>query len=306
MGSSQQAPQLIDHTGGPTILRLAVGRELRRWREASGVSREAAGYAIRASDSKISRMELGRVGFKERDLADLLALYQVPDPQRAALLSLAAQANAPGWWHRYHDVHPKWFQFYLGLEGGASTVQSYEVQFVPGLLQTRQYAEAVVRLGHPDAASEEVARRVELRLARQQALNRPPPAHLWVVVDEAALRRPVGGPAVMRAQLQALIEAAARPHVTLQVMPFLAGGHAAAGGAFTLLRFTDPDLSDVVYLEQLTGALYVEQPAEVAAYHTVWERLCADAVTPELTIDLLSDLLAADGGAATPQHPPRR
>lgn len=251
---------------------------------------------IRASDSKISRMELGRVGFKERDLVDLLTLYRVPEPQREALLSLARQANQPGWWHRYHDVHPKWFEFYLGLEGGAATICSYEVQFVPGLLQTRRYADAVIRLGHAAAQSEALARRVQLRLARQRVLVRPKPAHLWAVVDEAALRRPAGGPEVMRAQLVALIEAAARPNVTLQVMPFRAGGHAAAGGAFTLLRFADPELSDVVYMEQLTGALYVERPDEVAAYRAVWERLCAEAAPPERTVDILRHLLATVGG----------
>src|SRR5436305_526778 len=155
--------------GGPTVLRILLGTQLRRLREAKGVTREDAGWEIRGSESKISRMELGRVGFKERDVADLLTLYGVHDPtERDALLNLARQANNPGWWHRYSDVLPTWFQSYLGLESSAALIRTYEVQFVPGLLQTPDYARAVIQLGHRRAPTDEVDRRVSVRMTRQE------------------------------------------------------------------------------------------------------------------------------------------
>jgi transcriptional regulator with XRE-family HTH domain len=275
-------------TGGPTVLRMLVGAELRRLREAKGVTREEAGYEIRSSDSKISRMELGRVSFKERDVADLLTLYGVFDEQeRKALLDQMNEANQPGWWKIYSDVTPTWFQSYLGLEAAASVIRSYEVQFVPGLLQTLDYARAVVMLDHHD----EIDRRVELRLRRQRLLDRPDPPQLWTVVDEAALRRPIGGRQVMRAQLSALIEAAGRPNVRLQIIPFDAGGHAAAGGAFTILRFPAQDLPDVVYLEQLTSASYLDKRDDVDHYAASMERVCVEAEPPGRTIDILQDIL---------------
>lgn len=279
--------------GGPTVLRILLGGQLRRLRESRGVSREQAGWEIRASESKLSRMENGRVGFKERDVADLLSLYGVTDAaERESLLELARQANNPGWWHRYSDVHPKWFESYLGLEAAASVIRTYEVQFVPGLLQTSQYAEAVIRLGHGAAPDDEIERRVALRTGRQRVLYRtdPPPPHLWAVVDEAALRRPIGGPAVMRGELDLLVGAVRRPNITIQVLPFHAGGHAAAGGAFSLLRFPDADLPDVVYMEQLTGALYIDQRRDVDTYIEAMERLCLEALAPDESLELLARL----------------
>jgi hypothetical protein len=173
---------------------MLLGAHLRRLREAAGVNREDAGWEIRSSESKISRMELGRVGFKERDVADLLSLYGLDDEEeRTRLLALARNANTPGWWHRYVMSPPSWFQSYLGLEAAAELIRTYELQFIPGLLQTRDYARAVVLLGHARAAAEEIERRVNLRMARQQILTRPDPPQLWAVLDEAVLRRPIGG-----------------------------------------------------------------------------------------------------------------
>jgi uncharacterized protein DUF5753/helix-turn-helix protein len=279
-------------SSGPTALRILLGAHLRRLREAQGVSREDAGWEIRSSESKISRMELGRVGFKERDVADLLTLYGVDDvEERDRLLALARQANSPGWWHRYGDVLPSWFQSYLGLEASAALIRTYEVQFVPGLLQTEGYARAVVRLGHDRARPEEIDRRVALRLQRQAILDRPAPAQLWAVVDEAVLRRPIGGTEVMRAQLEALLEATSRPTVRLQVVPFHAGGHSAAGGAFTILRFPDQELPDVVYIEQLTSAIYLDKRDDVEHYMAAMERLCVEADPPASTADTLRRLL---------------
>jgi transcriptional regulator with XRE-family HTH domain len=278
--------------GGPTVLRMLLGAQLRRLREERGLSRLEAGWEIRASESKISRMELGRVSFKERDVADLLTLYGVVDEgERGVLLSLARQANTPGWWHQFVDVLPGWFQAYVGLEAAASLIRTYEVQFVPGLLQTEAYARAVIGLGYASAAREEIERRVSVRMARQRVLARPSPPRLWAVVDEAALRRPIGGREVMRAQLEALVEASKQPNVGVQVVPFDRGGHAGTGGAFTLLRFPDQDLPDVVYLEQLTSALYLDKREDVDRYLETLERLAVEAEPPGRTADILGTIL---------------
>jgi hypothetical protein len=270
---------------------MLLGAHLRRLREAQGVTREDAGWEIRSSESKISRMELGRVGFKERDVADLLTLYGLDDDEeRTRLLALARDANNPGWWHRFGDVLPNWFQSYLGLEAAAALIRTYEVQFVPGLLQTKEYARAVVLLGHGRAKADEIDRRVELRMARQQVLTRADAPKLWVVVDEAALRRPIGGIDIMRDQVDALLEANTLPNVRLQVIPFNAGGHAAAGGAFTILRFPDQDLPDVVYIEQLTSALYLDKRDDVDLYAEAMERLCVEARPPTDTQKVLEEI----------------
>jgi Domain of unknown function (DUF5753)/Helix-turn-helix domain len=280
-------------TTGPTVRRILLGSQLRRLREIKGVTREAAGYTIRASGSKISRMELGRVGFKERDVADLLTLYGVDDEEeRAALLGLAREANNPGWWHQYGDVLPGWFEAYVGLEAAASLIRTYEVQYVPGLLQAEDYARAVIELGHGSASAEEVTRRVDLRMTRQQSLARPGGPRLWAVVDEAALRRSIGGPNVIRSQLEQLIAVAKQPNVTLQVIPFRFGGHAATGGAFSILRFPDQSLPDVVYVEQLTSALYLDKREDVDAYLQVMERLSIQADPPTRTAKTLNRILA--------------
>jgi transcriptional regulator with XRE-family HTH domain len=276
---------------GPTVLRILLGSQLRMLREVKGITREEAGYAIRASGSKISRMELGRVSFKERDVTDLLNLYGVDEDETATLVALAVQANTPGWWHKYGDVLPDWFQVYVGLEEAASLIRLYEVQFVPGLLQTADYARAVVRLGQPGAAPEEIERRISLRMGRQELLTKPGGPRLWAIVDEAALRRPIGGKEVMRAQLEQLILATEEPQVTLQVMPFRSGGHAAEAGAFTIMRFPEPDLPDVVYLEQLTSALYLDKRDDVEKYTEVMERLSVESESPERSVDILSGML---------------
>ncbi|MBV9858439.1 MAG: helix-turn-helix domain-containing protein [Streptosporangiaceae bacterium] len=271
---------------------MLLGAQLRRLREAAGISREDAGYQIRASGSKISRLELGRVSFKERDVADLLEFYGVTDQaQRDGLIQLAKEANSPAWWQKYSDVVPDWFAVYVGLEEAAQLIRLYEVQFVPGLLQTEDYARAVITLGAPGVTPEEVERRVALRLGRQKLLTRENPPRLWAVIDEAALRRPIGGRDVFRAQLERLISASGEPNVTLQVMPFTYGGHAAEGGAFTIMRFPEADLPDMVYMEQLTGALYLDKPEDVERYAAVMERLSVAGTSPERTQEILSGIL---------------
>ncbi|MFC0533119.1 helix-turn-helix domain-containing protein [Phytohabitans kaempferiae] len=285
---------------GPTAVRILVGAQLRRLREERGITRAEAGEPIRASESKISRMELGRVGFKERDISDLLTLYGVHDPEeRAALLARVREANAPGWWHPYSDVTPNWFQRYLGLEATASLIRTYEVAFVPGLLQTEEYARAVMRLSPGSPRPEEVERRVRLRLERQQVLSSPEPPRLWAVVDEAALRRPIGGRRVMRDQIEALIAVVTKaPRVTLQIVPLASGGYAAAGSPFSILRFPHAGLPEVVYIEQLAGALYLDKREDVEYYVDAVNRICVEAAPAPDTVRILERIIDDLGGPA--------
>jgi transcriptional regulator with XRE-family HTH domain len=276
----------------PTVQRLVLGSQLHRLRESRGITAEQAAEAIRGSYSKISRMEHGRVGFKERDVGDLLTLYGVTDSEeRAALLNLAREANTPGWWHAYSDILPTWLEPYVGLETAASIIRTYQIQHVPGLLQTEGYARALI--GQDSAATEEeIARRGELRVSRQEILRRPDPPQWWVVVDEGALRRHVGTREVVREQLRFLIEMADHPTVTLQIMPFTAGTHPSMGGPFTILCFAEPDLPDVVYIEELTSAIYLGEPAEVSSYLHVMEQLRLQAEPAARTRKVISDILA--------------
>jgi hypothetical protein len=291
MSMPQPGSEPPPDTLGPTVLRMLLGNQLHRLREAAGVTPDQAGYEIRASRSKISRMENGRVGFKDRDVADLLTLYGVTDEQkRASMLSLARQANTQGWWSKYGDVLADWFEAYLGLEGAASVIRTFELQFVHGLFQTEAYARAITLLGYRTAPAEEIDRRVSLRLKRQDLLTGPEPPQVWSVVDEAALRRPVGGRAVMRAQLNRLTEVAELPHVTIQVVPFGSGGHAAASGSFTILRFREPELQDVVYIEQLTSALYLDNRDDIDHYMEVMNDLGTEALTPARTARFLTEI----------------
>ena len=278
--------------GKPTVLRMALGSKLRRLREASEVTREAAGYVIRGSSSKISRLELGRVSFKERDVADLLTLYGVTDEQeREGFLALARQANAPGWWHKYGDVLPNWFETYLGLEQAASVIRTYEPALVPGLLQTEDYARAVIQLRHVQACAHDIERRVALRMARQRFLTESGAPYLWVALDESALRRPLGNRAVQRAQLQHLIEMAQRPNITLLVVPFHVGGPAAVGGPFTILRFAAPGVPDVVYLEHLANAVYLDKERDTVGYLALMDSLCVEAESPDASISFLRKII---------------
>jgi hypothetical protein len=279
--------------GGPTVRRMLVGAHLRRLRAEAGLSREQAGAAIRASEWKIHRLENGQVGFKERDVVDLLGLYGVGDPREvAAFLVLAREANAPGWWHHFGDLLPPWFRAYVDLESAASLIRAYEGQFVPGLLQTEGYVRAVVGGAQLAGGPEEAERRVALRLGRQGLLVGVGAPRLWAVVDEAALRRPVGGRGVMRGQLEWLAQACKWPNVTLQVLPLAAGAHPAMVGAFSVLRFADQELPDVVYVEHLTNAAYLDRRDEVEQYLDVMEQLCVGAEPPDKTVAFLDKLLS--------------
>ncbi len=283
---------LVGARSGPTALRIALGVQLRRLREARGLTTGQAAEAIRATHSKISRLERGRSAARQRDVADLLDRYGVTGAaEREEVLALARQAGTPGWWQGYSDVLPRWFELYVGLEKAASVIRAYEVQFVHGLLQTEEYARAVILIAHERAPAEEIERRVGVRMRRQEVLVAAGAPQVWAVLDEAALRRAPGGRAVLRAQLAHLLALADLPNVTVQIVPFDAGPHAAAGGPFTILRFPDPVLPDVVYLEQLNSALYLDQPDDVIDYLTVMDQLCVQAKTGAASKDMLHALL---------------
>lgn len=275
---------------GPTVMRILLGAQLRRMRVAKGISREDAGFAIRASHAKITRLERGQVGFKVRDVEDLLTLYGLTDPgERRALLDLVHRANAHGWWHKHSDVLPSWFNVYMGLEEAASIIRSFEVQFVPGLLQTEDYARAVIELSRTATAKNEIDSRVAMRMRRKERLLTSD-SRLWVVIDEAGLRRPYGGDAVLRSQLDHLIELSAHPNITIQLTPFAMGGHPAAGGPFTILRFASDQLPDIVYLEQLASALYLDKYEDTHGYAEIMDRVTMQAPFPTATPDLLRQI----------------
>ncbi len=276
-----------DSSDGPTVLRILLGSHLRRLRESRGVTARQAASAIRASESKISRIELGRNAIREIDVLDLLTLYGVDAREREQLLTLAEQSNRPGWWHRYNDILPDWFQAYVGMEEAAKSIRVYEAQFIPGLLQTEDYATAVISLG--DFSVEHAERLVLLRKERQRRF-REGKLKLWVLLDESALRRPVSGSDVQIEQLRYLREASERPTLTLQIIPYGVGGHAAPTG-FSLLRFAERDLPDVVYVENLTSALYLDKQADVDQYLLAMERLCMAAHEPQHTPRILDEII---------------
>jgi transcriptional regulator with XRE-family HTH domain len=264
-----------------------LGARLRRLREAADISRAEAGFAIRSSESKISRLELGRVSFKPRDVTDLLTMYGVTDPEkRETFLEMVRRSNEPGWWHRYTDLVADWFQDYLGLEESASRIQTWEQQFVPGLIQTEEYATAIAGHGWSHLGEPSVQRQVAVRMRRQALLSRPDAPKMWAVIDESVLHRPIGGRRVMLAQVEHLIELTKRPNIIVQVVPYQFSGYAAEG-SFTMLRFAEPELPDVVYIEHLTGALYLDKRSDTEVYGRAFDRLTVDGHTPDQSRHLL-------------------
>ncbi|HET9080680.1 MAG TPA: helix-turn-helix transcriptional regulator [Trebonia sp.] len=267
-------------SGGPTAARLRLGTQLRQLRQAAGMSRQEAATAIRSSASKITRLELGRTGIKPRDLSDLLALYGADLAGQASMMALARNGNNRGWWQEYGDAVPAWQAAYLGLEQSASLVRGYEPRFVPELLQTPEYARILLANTFRDFDADRTERQLAVLLRRQQILHREHPPHVWTVIDEGALRRPVGGPAVMRAQLGHLIDITRLRHVNIQVLPFRAGAHAASGGPVSLLRFPGEQLPDVVCLEHSGGAVYPSRLDDIARYWDILNQLVTQADPP--------------------------
>jgi Domain of unknown function (DUF5753)/Helix-turn-helix domain len=277
---------------GPSVRRLILGSQLRRLREQSGISCAEAGYSIRGSASKISRMETGRISFKERDVDDLLTLYGLSDPdERAQLMSLVAQTKQTGWWHRYNERMPKWFEDYVGLEEAAARIQSWELQFIPGLLQTEEYARMAIVHGHPRAAEETIESMVDLRMRRQRILGGTHPPRLWMVIDESVLHRTLGSAAMLKKQVDRLLELTDLSHISLQVVPFAKSGYVAEG-AFSILRFAETELPDIAYIEHLTGALYLERLDEIEVYGRAFDRLVVDAETPRGSRQFLEKIRA--------------
>jgi len=274
-------------TEGPTVLRILLGGQLRRLRDSRGITAQAAAKAIRGSESKISRIELGRNAIREIDVLDLLTFYGVDAAEREQLLNLAEQANRPGWWHRFNDILPDWFQAYVGMEEAATSIRIYEPQFIPGLLQTPRYTAAVLTMC--DIPISEAERHVILRKERQRRFTEGR-VKLWAIIEETALRRPIGNREILLDQLQYLLSLTDRSNLTLQIIPFGRGGHAVPSG-FTILRFGDSDLQDVAYLEHLTSALYFDKKSDVDRYLLAMERLSIVSAKPSETPGLLAAII---------------
>jgi transcriptional regulator with XRE-family HTH domain len=275
----------------PTVGQVVLGRRLLDLRERAGLKREEAAKILRVAPATVRRMEMAEVGLKIPYLQLLLKAYGVSDEEAEAFVQLAEEANRPGWWQRFHDILPGWFSMHVSLEGAAGLIRQYEPHFVPGLLQTEDYARAVLRSGAVGQTSpDDIERHVALRMQRQALLTRQDAPRLWVVMDETALRRPVGGPEVMRAQIDKLLDVMELPHVTVQVAEFSAGPHPGTYGPFVLFRFAMPELPDMVYSEYLTGAVYLDARAEVAAHLEVMDRMAAQAATAHRTKKILKDL----------------
>lgn len=292
VGTDLQEPEwdiLTGPTGdGPTVRRILLGTQLRRRREAAFVPRETAARHIRGTESEISRLELGRKAFRERDVEDLLALYGVTDEtERAPFLTMVREASQQGWRQSYSEVLPSWFQPYIGLEETAALIRSYEIQFIPGLLQTEEYARAVITQSKYGAPTDVIEALVNVRMSRQRVLTKANGPRLWVVLDEAVLRRPIVSAKIMKRQIEHLINLMNTPSLTLQIMPLGFDGHTAAGGAFSILRFPEPDLPDVVYIELLDGACYLDGSEDVNSYMATMDRLCVDSTVPTRTADVL-------------------
>ncbi|MFI6281224.1 helix-turn-helix domain-containing protein [Streptomyces sp. NPDC050988] len=279
-----------DWGGAPSVLRMILGRQLEELRTRAGLTFEQAGAAIGVSHSTIRRMEAAKVArLRLPDAEKLLQVYGVTDQQEIdTFLKSVREANKRGWWHTYRDVLPDWFAAYLSLEQAALQIRAYEPQFVHGLLQTEEYARALLGAGNPHAATEATERRVALRMRRQELLTRPSPPRVWIVMDETVLRWPVGGSEVMRAQIDHLIAVNSLPQVTLQIMPFKNGPHPAMrAGAFHLFRFRARELPDIVYLNGLVGAVYLDKDDDVLVYREALDRLGAQATPARKTEALL-------------------
>ncbi|MFE6622492.1 helix-turn-helix domain-containing protein [Streptomyces sp. NPDC057740] len=275
----------------PTVGQVVLGKRLQELREAANLGREEAARVLRVAPATVRRMETAEVALKIPYVQVLLETYGVPEDEATAFVTLAEEANQPGWWQRFHDVLPDWFSLYVSLEGAARIVRSYEPHFVPGLLQTEDYARAVLEAGTiGQTGPETIERHVSLRMERQRLLERPDPPHLWVIMEETVLRRPVSvRDEVMRGQVDKLLEFAERDRVTLQIAEFAAGPHPGTYAPFSLFRFAEPELPDMVYTEYLTGALYLDSRTEVATHLEVLDHMSTAAASAERTKKILRE-----------------
>ncbi|MEU8266328.1 helix-turn-helix transcriptional regulator [Sphaerisporangium sp. NPDC049002] len=271
----------------PTVRLRRLARELRKMRETAGLSPEGAAAQLGWSRSKVSRVETGRTRASPNDVAQICDLYGAGASVRAVLMQLAKEVRQRGWWTAYADVFTG---SYVGLEDEASLIRQWEVQLVPGLLQTDEYARTVISAGLPDPHdAEDVHRRVMARMARRMLLSRPNAPELYAVLDEGVVRRPIGGPELMHDQLEALLISARRPNVTIRILPYSAGAHAGLEGAFTVLSFAEEVDPDVAYVEGTAGEVYVESSEQVDRYKVAFERICDAALPPDESIGLITD-----------------
>ncbi|MFE1308922.1 MULTISPECIES: helix-turn-helix transcriptional regulator [unclassified Streptomyces] len=273
----------------PTVRRRRLGQELRRLRELKGMTAEEVAERLLVSQSKISRLENGRRSISQRDVRDLCGVYEVEDQRIVdSLMEMARDSRQQGWWHTFGDIP---YSVYIGLETDAESLRVYEPQLVTGLLQTRAYAEALVQGALPETSTAEIEKRVQVRMRRQERITAEGAAlRLWVVLDEAALRRVVGSKLVMREQLEHLIEMSQLPHVTVQVLPFEVGAHPGLNGQYAILEFTDAADSSVVYLEGVTSDLYLEKAQDVQKYAVMYEHLRAQSLNVEQSRQYISDV----------------
>jgi transcriptional regulator with XRE-family HTH domain len=280
----------VSPRSSPTARRRRLATALRQMREERNLNCTEAGKAVGWSESKISRIETGRIKIAQPDLELLLDLYEVTGETRAGLFTLARQATHRGWWRSYSDALPAWFENYVGLENGAKSLFTYQNQLVPGLMQTEEYATALFAANQPALSTDEVERQLAARATRQALLTAATPLQVWVILDEAVLRRQVGGKAIMRAQLHRLLEIAAMPNVTLQVMPFGEGAHASMGTSFELLQFPEPGDTAIVYIEDHTSSQYLEAAPDIERYTLIFDHLRASALAPERSAEFVSQV----------------
>ncbi|MFF4828024.1 helix-turn-helix domain-containing protein [Streptomyces sp. NPDC001312] len=273
----------------PTVRRRRLGQELRRLRELKGMTAEEVAERLLVSQSKISRLENGRRSISQRDVRDLCGVYEVEDHRIVdSLMQMAKDSRQQGWWHSFGDIP---YSVYIGLETDAASLRIYDPQVVPGLLQTRQYAEALIAGALPETAPADIEKRVQVRMRRQERISAAEnPLRLWTVLDEAALRRIVGSPALMREQLEHLVEQSRLPHVTVQVIPFDMGAHPGLNGQYAILEFPDTADSSVVYIEGVTSDLYLEKANDVQKYSVMYEHLRAQALNVEQSRQFIADI----------------
>jgi transcriptional regulator with XRE-family HTH domain len=276
---------------GPTVRRRRLGAELRRLREANSLKLEEVAEQLGLAPSTLSRIETGKAPTKTAYLTTMLGMYGIDDPAvRKVLVDMAREGHRKGWWSIYDDVLPSGFDIYVGLEAEASGLRSYEIDVVHGLLQTTDYAAAVLRELRPRDSAEQVARGVDLRMQRQRLLDSDPPLDLWLILDEGAIRRNIGGAKVMRPQLEHLIQASRWSNVTLQVLGFETGAHAGLVGPFSILQFPERGDSEVAYTESVGGMIYLEKEREVRACAEAFDRMRAAALSPAASIELIQQV----------------
>ncbi|HKT04581.1 MAG TPA: helix-turn-helix transcriptional regulator [Rugosimonospora sp.] len=273
----------------PTVRRRRLGAELRRLRETAGLTCEQVGEHLDCSASKISRIETARVPARTVDVQALCRLYHASEEQAATLLALVKESKQTGWWHRFDDALPDWFETYVGLEAAAASIRTYEIQLVPGLLQTEAYARALFESGDLGQRTD-IEHAVSIRRARQEVLAGDNPPQYWAILSEAALLRTVGGAGVLRDQLLHLVEVSQLPHVTIQVIRNDLGAHPGMLTPFVILGFPERADPRVVFVDYLTGALYLEKPEEVDRYDLAFNHLVAAAVAPSQTVELIAEL----------------